>query len=105
LFSASRFAASTDSADHRLQRVRSRIAQYREIADDEGWRRLQPERRYEIDEILNRAGDLVAVTECEQVLFVQAQIGGDVERARAVGRAALRINLAMKFIELLGRAQ
>ena len=38
-------------------------------------------------------------------LLVQAETGGDFQRARSVGRAALRIDLAVERVELLGRAQ
>src|SRR5262249_51980842 len=102
---ANGFATSANRTDNRLQGLRSRMAQYRKIAGDEGGRGLQPERRSEIDQILHRIGDLVTVAKREQILLLQPEACGDFQRARAVGRAALRINLAVERVELVGRAQ
>src|SRR5271167_2530306 len=103
--SANNLAAGAGGGDDRLKRAQSRVTDDRDVADDERGRGDQAQRASEIDQVLHCAGDVIAVAKRNQAGLVEAETVGDLKRARSVNLAALRIDVAVKIIKLLRRAQ
>src|SRR3984885_537466 len=99
-FSTRHLTASPGRIDNLLQSIAPRIAEDGDPVDDESRRRRKAERIAERDMGFHDLGDFVAVAELGQAALFETKPARHVERAQPVGRAALRIDFAVKIVEL-----